>query len=161
MRYGIKIPYALSVLAFGGVDEEVRGLEDFPEEDWPPVVVCHLAFQLMVFMGMAMAGVGVLYLGLRWRRPAWVEHPRFLALVALSTPLGFIAVEAGWIVTEVGRQPWIIYGVMRTEEALTPMPGIWIPLVISLLVYASLSALVIAVFLRQVRVVEAGEGVDG
>lgn len=161
VNYGVQIPHALSFLAYADPHAEVRGLEDFPEEDWPPVVVCHLAFQVMVMMGMGMAGVGTLYLGLRWRRPKLIEHPWFLGLVAAATPLGFVAVEAGWIVTEVGRQPWIIYGVMRTSEALTPMPGLWVPLTISLTVYALLSALSVAVFWRQIRAVEEAEARHG
>ena len=151
------MPYMLSVLAFADPDAEVLGLDAFPEEDWPPVLVCHLAFQLMVGLGMAMAGIGALALALRWRRPALLDHPRFLALLALATPIGFFAVEAGWVVTEVGRQPWIIYGVMRTEEALTPMPGVQVPLFISLGVYGTLALLVAAVLRRQIAATEARE----
>lgn len=157
VHMGVTVPYMLSVLAFADPEAEVLGLDAFPEEDWPPVVVCHLAFQLMVGLGMAMAAIGALAGALRWRRPELLDHPRFLALLAAATPIGFVAVEAGWVVTEVGRQPWIIYGVMRTEEALTPMPGIQVPLLISLVVYGTLGILVAAVLRRQITAAEERE----
>ena len=94
--YAIEIPGILSFLAFNDFSPEVKGLEEFPRGHWPPILVVHFAFQVMV-------GIG--------------------SLLALCSPLGFIAIEAGWIVTEVGRQPWIIYGIMTTAEALTPVSG--------------------------------------
>jgi cytochrome d ubiquinol oxidase subunit I len=161
VKYGVRIPYLLSLLAFSDPAAEVKGLEEIPRGDWPPVVVCHLAFQVMVGIGTLMVGIGALFLWLRWRRPVLLDHPKFLWLIALSTPVGFIAVEAGWIVTEVGRQPWIIYGIMRTEEALTPMPGIQVSLAVTLIVYGLLSALIFGVFSRQIAHVEREEAEHG
>src|SRR5690606_23829714 len=110
VRYGLEIPGLLSFLAHGDINAPVKGLNDFPREEWPPLKPVHFAFQVMIACGLVMAGLGALYLLLlavpRWRRH--VLNRRFLILCALATPLGFIAVEAGWIVTEVGRQPWII-----------------------------------------------------
>lgn len=124
----LEIPKALSILAFADPDAEVKGLEAFPEEDWPPVAITHLAFQVMVGLGSAMM-LASLWVILRWWRRRPVADSRgLLTFLALLTPAGFIAVEAGWVVTEVGRQPWIIHGVMRTEDALTPMPGLVYPL---------------------------------
>src|SRR5690606_26489400 len=118
-----EIPKALSFLAYGDFDAEVKGLEEFPKEHWPPVLITHLAFQIMVGCGTILAIVSVLFwlFQLKWKNI--LEHKRFLIVVALCTPLGFIAVEAGWIVTEVGRQPWIIYEIMTVAESVTPVPG--------------------------------------
>lgn len=131
----LEIPRALSFLAFSDLDAEVKGLEAFPEEDWPPVLVTHLAFQVMVGLGTLMILAALWVLVRWWRRRPVAESRPLLTLLALLTPAGFIAVEAGWVVTEVGRQPWIIYGVMRTEDALTPMPGLVYPLVGITLLY--------------------------
>jgi cytochrome d ubiquinol oxidase subunit I len=154
VRYGIEIPAALSVLAFADPDAEVTGLDRLPAEERPPTLVVHLAFQIMVGTGMLLALLGLAYFFLRWRKPAALESRRFLRVVALATPLGFVAVEAGWTVTEVGRQPWIIYGVMRTRDAVSPMPGLVWPLVFSIFVYAILAAVVAIIMVRLVRLLE-------
>ena len=154
LRYAIEIPYALSVLAYGDPHAEVTGLDQVPREQRPPTLVVHLAFQVMVGAGTLLAALGVCFLYLRIRHPERLQARWFLRLVALCTPLGFLAVEAGWTVTEVGRQPWIIYGVMRTKDALSPMPGLVWPLVMSLLVYAILALVVWVVMLRLVRTLE-------
>jgi cytochrome d ubiquinol oxidase subunit I len=156
VRYAIEIPYALSILAHGDPEAEVLGLNDIPADLRPPTLVCHLAFQLMVGCGSVLALLALLFLFLRRRRPQLLESPRFLRLVALCTPLGFLAVEAGWVVTEVGRQPWIIYGVMKTRDALSPMPGLVWPLLASLTVYAILIAVVALLMGRMVRKIESG-----
>ena len=108
VRYGIRIPRLLSFLAHGDFTAEVRGLDTFPREEWPPVPVTHFAFQLMVGLGTLLMGISLLAGHLAWWRPADLGHRRFLQLLACCGPAGFIAIEAGWTVTEVGRQPWII-----------------------------------------------------
>lgn len=126
IRYAIEIPGALSWLAFGDPDAEVVGLDRFPRSEWPNVRLTHVSFQVMVVAGLAMIAVAAWYWAAAgWRRPAAILADRRLlqALVA-AAPLGFIALETGWIVTEVGRQPWIIYRVMRTSEAVTSAPGV-------------------------------------
>jgi cytochrome d ubiquinol oxidase subunit I len=159
--YAIEIPYALSWLAFGDPHAEVQGLDRVPRDEWPNTRVCHVAFQLMVGAGMLLALLSLAYLYLRWRKPHALTSRAFLRVVALCTPLGFLAVEAGWTVTEVGRQPWIIYQVMRTRDAVSPMPGLAWPLYGSLFVYALLTVIVIAIMLRLVRVLEARPGAEG
>lgn len=139
VRFGIELPGLLSFLAHGDLDAEVIGLDQFAAADWPPVLVTHLAFQTMVGCGMIMAGVGLLFAWLAFRRPQGLLHRRFLRLLVWTGGLGFLATEAGWVVTEVGRQPFIIYGVMRTADALTPMPGLRWPLIGTVLAYAVLS----------------------
>jgi cytochrome d ubiquinol oxidase subunit I len=140
--YAVRIPKGLSLLLHGGPDAEVIGLDRFPAEDWPPVAVVHTAFQLMVGCGMLMAVVALLS-GWRVMRGRRIEADRrLLYALILSAPLGFIAIEAGWVVTEVGRQPWIIDHVMRTSEAVTPVPGLWVPMVTFSLLYVVLAGVV-------------------
>ena len=155
VRYGLELPYMFSFLAYGDFTAEVKGLEEFPREDWPPVPIVHYAFQIMVGIGTALAGLGALFLFLSWRRPRLIVHRVFLIAAALATPLGFLALEAGWVVTEVGRQPWIIQGIMRTKDALTPMPGLVIPFAIFSAVYLFLAIVVSWLLLRHIRAVEA------
>jgi cytochrome d ubiquinol oxidase subunit I len=122
VRFAIRIPRLLSFLAYGDPDAEVKGLNDFPRELWPNVLITHLAFQVMIGCGLLLIGVGAWFWLTRWRRR---EPGRWLlrALV-VSSPLGVIALEAGWIVTEVGRQPWVIQGVMKTKDAVTTVSGV-------------------------------------
>jgi cytochrome d ubiquinol oxidase subunit I len=140
--YAVRIPNGLSLLLHGDSRAEVTGLDRFPREDWPPVAVVHIAFQLMVACGMLMA-VMALWSGWRALIGGRIEqNRRLLYALILTSPLGLIAIEAGWVVTEVGRQPWIIYHVMRTSEAVTPMPGLWIPMVTFTLLYVVLAGVV-------------------
>ncbi|HET6228969.1 MAG TPA: cytochrome ubiquinol oxidase subunit I [Longimicrobiaceae bacterium] len=119
VRWAIRIPRGLSFLATGDADATVRGLDAFPRDERPNVLISHLAFQVMVGCGTALAALGMIFWIARWRKR---EDARLLlwALLAAS-PLGFLALEAGWIVTEVGRQPWVVYGVMRTADGVTPV----------------------------------------
>jgi cytochrome d ubiquinol oxidase subunit I len=156
VKYGIEIPGVLSFLAHGDVNAEVKGLNDFPRDEWPPLRPVHFAFQIMIACGLIMAALGALYLLCsavpRWR--GLILHRRFLILCALAAPLGFIAVEAGWTVTEVGRQPWIIYGIMKTADAVSPMPGLVIPFLIFTGVYLFLAAVVTWLMARHIGNVE-------
>ncbi|HKP97453.1 MAG TPA: cytochrome ubiquinol oxidase subunit I [Fibrobacteria bacterium] len=151
VHYGLELPNLLSFLAQGDFRAEVKGLEEFPEADWPPVAVVHGAFQVMVGAGSALAALGALFLFLSARRSPLLLHRRFLLAAALATPLGFLALEAGWTVTEVGRQPWIIYGIMRTRDAVTPMPGLVYPFLAFTSVYVFLAAVVAWLMHRHIR----------
>lgn len=153
VKYGLEIPGMLSFMISGNSNAEVKGLDKFPEEDYPPVLITHLAFQLMVALGMLMFGVSLLYFFGLWRKHQWAERPWLLKLFALATPIGFIAVEAGWTVTETGRQPWIIYGFMRTRDAVTPMPGIQYTFAVFTAVYFSLALIVCFLLYRQIKMV--------
>ncbi len=149
-RYSVDIPGGLSFLAFGDFDAEVKGLDAFPESDWPPVAITHVAFQIMVGLGSAMAFAS-LWVIVCWVRKREVAESRLLLLLlAALTPAGFIAVEAGWVVTEVGRQPWIIQGIMRTADAVTPMPGLVIPFVTFTLLYVFLGVIVMWLLWAQI-----------
>jgi cytochrome d ubiquinol oxidase subunit I len=153
--YALEIPYGLSILAFHDPQAEVKGLEEWPKADRPPVAVVHIAFQIMVACGLAMAAVSVAALILAWRnrrrlgRWSLPDQRWFLRTLVLAAPLGFIAIEAGWTVTEVGRQPFIISGIMRTTEAVTPVPYLTIPLVTFTFVYLFLAFVVVFLLLRQ------------
>jgi len=148
-RYGLHIPWALSLLAWHDPSASVRGLDSIPRDEWPNTRIVHWAFDLMVGAGSAMLAVAgwAGWLWWRWRR---VPDERWLlrALV-VAGPLGLIAIEAGWVVTEVGRQPWIIYGVMRTAESVTPMPGLAVPFTTFTGVYMFLSVVLVYLLRRQ------------
>lgn len=121
----VEVPGALSWLAFRDARAEVPGLDRLPSEQWPNVVITHVAFQVMVGAGVAMLLVAAWYWWAFWRKRGRIlENRRLMWAVVLAGPLGFVALEAGWVVTEVGRQPWIVYGVMRTAEAVTPAGGV-------------------------------------
>jgi cytochrome d ubiquinol oxidase subunit I len=150
-RYAVEIPRGLSVLAFRDPDAEIKGLTAFPRDQWPPVAPVHIAFQLMVMLGTAMALVCAWAALMLVRGRDVAQHPRLLAAIALLTPAGFIATEAGWVVTEVGRQPWIIGGIMRTADAVTPMPGLSVPMVVFALIYVGLGGIVAVSIASLVR----------
>ncbi len=154
VRFGIAIPGLLSFLAKSDMHAEVKGLDAFPKEEWPPLLPVHWAFQIMAGCGTLLAALGVLFLFLLWRRSSWIRHPRFWIAIALASPLGFVALEAGWTVTEVGRQPWIIYGIMKTADAVTPMPGLIYPFLLFTAVYVFLTGVVTWLMLRHIRSLE-------
>ncbi len=152
VNYAIELPGMLSFLVHGNLHDEVKGLDTIPKEDHPPVLVTHLAFQIMVGIGVLLMLLSLLFfLAFRWKN--LLDKRWFLLFFALATPLGFVAVEAGWTVTEVGRQPWIIWGIMRTEEAVTPMPGIRYSFYVFTAVYALLSIIVLFLLKRQIQAV--------
>lgn len=159
-RYSIEIPYFLSFLAYGDPHAVVKGLNDFPADQRPPVAVVHISFQIMVGCGVAMM---LIALWAAWRylrgrhNQKWMDSKWFLRVLIVATPLGFIAVETGWMVTEVGRQPWIIYGVMRTSDAVTPMPGLVLPFITFTVLYIFLAAITVWLLFRQVVSTDATE----
>ncbi|WP_066387395.1 cytochrome ubiquinol oxidase subunit I [Neobacillus mesonae] len=118
VKYAIKIPYALSFLAHSSLYSSVIGLDQFPEEDIPPLYI-HYLFDVMVTIGMWMVGLSVFYLLGMWLKWSFIEAKWFRWLIVLGGPLSIIAIEAGWWLAEVGRQPWILRGIMRTHEAAT------------------------------------------
>jgi cytochrome d ubiquinol oxidase subunit I len=148
-RYALEIPGGLSVLAGGSPDTVVTGLDDIPRDLWPPVTAVHMSFQLMVAIGMLLTAVGVAGTWLAWRGRLF-QARRYLKLLVLCTPLGFIAVEAGWMVTELGRQPWIIQGVMRTSEAVTPSSGATVSFAVIGAIYIGLAVVVTWLMRRHV-----------
>lgn len=154
-NYGIKIPRLLSFLAYGNFNAVVKGLNDFPKSDLPPVLPVHFGFQIMVGIGFLLAFIGIMFWVFRFKRKEYLSSNWFLRLVALCTPLGFIAVEAGWIVTEVGRQPWIIYGIMKTADSVTPVPYQIVHLILFVVVYLILSVIAVWLMSRQIKALDS------
>lgn len=149
VRFGIEIPGGLSFLAFRDADAPVQGLDSIPREDWPNVPIVHSAFQVMVALGTWLALLSIWACVVRWRTGK-LEHRWLLRALAVAAPMGFIAIEAGWVVTEVGRQPWVIQGVLRTSEAVTPMPGLVVPFLAVTLLYLMLAVIVVWLLYRQI-----------
>ena len=147
----IEIPGVLSLLSFNRVDATVKGLDDFPRNNWPPVLIVHYAFELMVACGMLLAATGLLFVQQFLVKKDVLFQRWFLKWLVFCLPLGFIALEAGWTVTEVGRQPWIIFGIMRTKDAVTPMPGLIVPFLAITILYLFLSVIVTWLMLRQFK----------
>ena len=118
VHYPLAIPWGLSVFVSGNPEHEVQGLRDFPKDEWPPLALTFYPFHLMVVLGMFFIAFPALGLFLLWRKKLF--HNRYYLLPALfSIPLPFVVNELGWITAEVGRQPWIVYNVMRTSEAIS------------------------------------------
>jgi cytochrome d ubiquinol oxidase subunit I len=149
-NYAVKIPYGLSLLAFHDPHATVQGLNDFPRDEWPNTLIVHIAFQLMVALGSLLAAISLCGAFLWWRRRTVPDGKWFLRSLVIAAPAGILAIEAGWTVTELGRQPWIVYGIMRTSEAVTPMPGLIIPFVLFTLLYLFLAVVVVWLLFRQV-----------
>jgi cytochrome bd ubiquinol oxidase subunit I len=149
-RYALRIPGGLSFLAWHDINAEVKGLEEFPRADWPNVPIVHTAFQIMVALGTFLALVSLWAGYLALRRRDLCENVWLLRALALAAPMGFVAIEAGWTVTEVGRQPWVVYGVLRTADAVTPMPGLIVPFLGFSLLYCFLGVIVAWLLYRQI-----------
>jgi cytochrome d ubiquinol oxidase subunit I len=133
----LPIPGLLSILAHGDVNAPVKGLKEFPRDERPPVFLTSLAFKGMVGLGTLFAVI-TLYGFIR--RKTITESAWFLKLMLFCLPLPYIANQLGWIVTEVGRQPWIVYGLMRTSDAASPVQAsqVGVTLVAFILVYGLL-----------------------
>ena len=149
-KYAIEIPHGLSFLATHDFNAEIKGLNDFPENEWPPVAIVHVAFQIMVALGSFMALVALSVLILQWRKRDVVMLRWLMMAVVVAAPMGFICIEAGWTVTEVGRQPWVIYGILRTADAVTPMPGLIVPFLTFTALYVFLGVIVAWLLYQQI-----------
>ena len=153
----IDIPFLGSLLAQNSFTEPVRGLDTIPADEHPPVNVTHWAFQSMVGIGVLLMLAVLLYWLARWRGRDLLERRWFLRFVAISGPLAVVALEAGWIATEVGRQPWIVYGFMRTTEAAGEYSALWWLLGSTVVVYAGMTAGAVVVLRSMARRWRAGE----
>lgn len=141
-KYAIEIPHGLSILAYHTPNALIRGLDQEPQSDWPNVRIVHICFQIMVGCGSILSLFALAAGWYAWRKPPFTKHiPLIRALVWLS-PLGYVALEAGWMVTELGRQPWTIYHIMRTRDAVTSMPNISITFALMTSLYLILGIIV-------------------
>jgi cytochrome d ubiquinol oxidase subunit I len=138
VEYGIAIPKLLSLLAYHNPNAVVPGLDTVPAADHGPVNVVRFAFQTMVGIGSLLAIVGVVYLFVLLRRHRLPMTRWFYRLSVIAGPLAYIALIGGWVTTEVGRQPWVVYGVMRTQDAVTGASGIPVGYAALALIYAAL-----------------------
>jgi len=154
-RWAIEVKGGLSFLATGDPAAEVPGLDRVPRSNWPNVELTHLAFQIMVGSGTALLLVSVAFWAtLLFRGTAALSYRWLLWAVVLAGPLGFLGLEAGWFVTEVGRQPWIIQGVLRTSDCVTPASGVVEMFVLFSLLYGVLGVTVV-VLLRKIAAAPA------
>ena len=145
------IAYLGSLLAQNSFTEPVRGLDTIPVDERPPVNITHWAFQTMVGIGvLLMLGVVIFWLA-RWRGRDLRTHRWFLNFCVAAGPLAVVALEAGWIATEVGRQPWIVYGFMRTEEAAGSYSGLWWLLGTTTVVYVLMTVGAVVVLRSMAR----------
>lgn len=149
---GIEIPHLLSLLSFHSWDAKVEGLDTVPASDRPPVNVVRFSFQAMVGIGTLLALLGVLFLYVRFRRRRLPRSRWFYRAVVLAGPLSLVALIAGWITTEVGRQPWVVYGHMRTAQAVTGADGIPVGYGLLVAVYLTLAAAIAWMLRRFSRV---------
>jgi cytochrome d ubiquinol oxidase subunit I len=149
VNYALPIPFGLSLLVGHNPETEVVGLEHFPRDQWPNVRLVHWSFDIMVGTGSLMFAVAAWVAWIWWRTRRLSDSKWLLRVLVCCAPLGFIAVETGWFVTELGRQPWIIFGFMRTRDAVTPMPGLVVPFTTFTTVYLLLAVIVIFLLRRQ------------
>jgi cytochrome bd ubiquinol oxidase subunit I len=143
VRYGIPIPYLLSILAKHNPNAEVTGLDSVPPEDRPPVNIVRTSFQTMIAIGTFLAALGAFFVFVWLRKRRLPESKWFFRAVLAAGPLSVVALIAGWVTTEVGRQPWIVYQFMRTEDAVTSADGLEIAYAALIAVYVRLFGSVI------------------
>ncbi|HEY5309003.1 MAG TPA: cytochrome ubiquinol oxidase subunit I, partial [Casimicrobiaceae bacterium] len=154
-RFEIAIPGLASFYLLHDVNGVVKGLKAFPPEDRPPVGIVFWAFRVMAGMGVLMLAVVTWGVWLRWRGRLFAS-PAFLFVCNFMAPVGFVAVLAGWTVTEVGRQPWVVYGLLRTRDAVSPsITGL--DVLLSLLLYMAVYAVIFSAGLYYLfRIARAG-----
>jgi cytochrome d ubiquinol oxidase subunit I len=150
VRYALEIPGGLSWLAYGSGSAKVQGLDQVATSDWPDVPVTHVSFQLMVGAGTLMVLIALYYWWNLRHRGRGLTGSLLRTLVA-GGPLAFLALETGWVVTEVGRQPWVVYGVQRTADAVTPVHDLFGYLALYALLYLLLGTTVLWLLRRVER----------
>ncbi|GAE92929.1 cytochrome d ubiquinol oxidase subunit I [Gracilibacillus boraciitolerans JCM 21714] len=150
VKYALKIPYALSILAHGDPNAEVIGLDQFPEDETPPLYI-HYLFMTMVLIGMFATLLSVFYVMGSRLRSRFIFRRFFLWLIVALGPLSMIAIEAGWWLAEVGRQPWVLRGLLKTKEAATTSGQVDLMLYLFILLYLVLGFASAFVLIRMVK----------
>ena len=148
LHYALEVPAGLSLLIHHDPSGVVTGLEETPPENRPPVNVVHLAYNVMVGAGSALAALALAYGFAWWRRRSWLENRWFLRAVAVSGLAAVAALETGWTTTEVGRQPWVVYNHLRTADAVSPAPGLFTGFYAVIVIYALLTVATVYVLRR-------------
>ena len=146
---GIEIPYLLSILSYNNPNATVTGLEAFPKENWPNLPMVHYAYDTMITVGSALILPGLIALYAWRRRKRWLESKLFLWMLVACGPAAYLCLEAGWITTETGRQPWAIYNVLKVSDSVTTASGILQWFVLFSLVYVLLVVFMVGILLRQ------------
>ena len=151
VRYGIPVPDGLSLLARHDPQARIRGLDAVPARDRPPVNVVRFAFQAMVGIGTLLALLGVATILVWWRHGRLPEHRLFAPAVIVAGPAALVALLCGWVTTEVGRQPWVVYEVLRTSQAVTDAGGLPVAFALLLATYLALLGGVVWLLRRLAR----------
>ena len=151
VKYGIGIPHLLSLLAFHSWNARVVGLDTVPANQRPPVNIVRFSFQTMVAVGLLMAALGVWFLVVRVRQGRLPSSTWFYRAVVIAGPASVLALWAGWVTTEVGRQPWVVYRVMRTAQAVTGAGGLPVGYATLALTYVGVAAAVAWILRRLAR----------
>lgn len=157
VRYSLDIPALGSLISRNSFDKPVPGLDSVPADEVPPVNITHLAFQSMVGIGTLLAAAAVAFWVARWRRRDLMRHRLFLRFAAIAGPLAVVAMEAGWIATEVGRQPWVVWQVLRTEDAASDNPWLWWSLSGTIVLYLAMTVGAVVVIRSMTRRWRSGE----
>jgi cytochrome d ubiquinol oxidase subunit I len=155
----LSVPALGSLVVTGSFDGAIRGLDSWPATEWPPVAVVFWSFRIMVGLGILMLLIGVVGSWLLWRDRLPASH-RFLRLCSLAAPAGFVAVLAGWITAEVGRQPYVVYGLLRTADAASPVTAgvVGLSLIVFVFAYAVIFGAGLYYLLGLLRAVPGAEG---
>jgi cytochrome bd ubiquinol oxidase subunit I len=151
IRFGLEIPHALSLLSDHSWNGQVEGLDVVPPAERPPVNIVRLAFQTMVGVGTLLALLGIVFVAVRIRRRRLPESRWFYRALVAAGPLSVVALIAGWVTTEVGRQPWVVYRVMTTAAAVTGAGGIPVGYAVLVLTYLLVAVGVAWVLRRLAR----------
>ncbi|MFC0269033.1 cytochrome ubiquinol oxidase subunit I [Kushneria aurantia] len=151
-HFEIAVPYASSLILTHTLDGQIQGLSDWPRDEWPNVPLVFWSFRIMVGLGFAMLGIGLLGLYLRWKGRLF-ETRWFQRIAMTASPIGFIALLAGWVTTEAGRQPWVVYGMLRTADAVSHhgVGYMWTSLLGFMIVYAIIFGIGIYYMLKLIR----------
>jgi cytochrome d ubiquinol oxidase subunit I len=157
VHWALTIPRLGSIIARNSLDAPVPGLDQVPRSQWPPVNVTHLGFQSMVGIGTLLAAAVVVYWLARWRGRDLLANRWFLRLCVIAGPLAIIAVESGWVATEVGRQPWTVWQVLTTVDAASQSTGLWWSYVAVLVIYLGMTVGAVVVLRSMARRWRSGE----
>jgi cytochrome d ubiquinol oxidase subunit I len=157
VRWALPIPWVGSFIARGSFDAPVPGLDTVPQSDWPPVNLTHLSFQVMVGIGLLLAAVVVVFWLARRRGHDLLANRWFLRFCVIAGPLAILALELGWVATEVGRQPWTVWQVLRTTDAASMSSGLWWSYSGVLIVYLGMTVGAFVVLRSMARRWRAGD----
>jgi cytochrome d ubiquinol oxidase subunit I len=160
-RYGIEIPWLGSIATGTSPNQVVPSINDFPEDERPPINVTHIAFQSMIGAGMAMVAIAAWFWWRRRRVGDMVFSEKWtMRSIVVGGGLAVLALEAGWTATEVGRQPWVVYEELRTADAVTQNSGVWISLTAIIVLYASMAYLATRVIRGMTRRWRESDDID-